>query len=91
MGFLGSVDEFKQLYTTPDGKFDSGFYLGSNDRILLAAEVVNYRREPQPLYIQIDIEYEDGKPKQQAVTSISSVTGNRKLIASSKIAGADRF
>jgi hypothetical protein len=84
MDFIGSVDEFRQLYTTPDGKFDSGFYLGNNDRILLAAEVVNYRREPQPLYIQIDIEYQDGQPTQQAVTSISSVTGMIRLNSSSK-------
>jgi hypothetical protein len=26
--FLGAVDEFTQYFMTPDGKFDSGFYLG---------------------------------------------------------------
>jgi hypothetical protein len=86
---VGSVDEFKQLYTTPDGKFDSGFYLAKNDRILLAAEIVNYRKDPQPLYVQIDIEYVPGKPKKEAVTSLSSVTGTETQRKSWRSARAD--
>jgi hypothetical protein len=72
---FGSVDEFKQLFTTPDGKFDSGFYLHPNDKMLMAAELVSYRHEPQPIYIQVDFEWIPGKVGKEAVTGLSSVTG----------------
>lgn len=72
---FGSVDEFTQRFTTPDGTFDSGFYFAKKDRLLLAAEIVNYRTEAVPLYIQVDFEWQPGKPTKEAVTSLSSVTG----------------
>jgi hypothetical protein len=28
----GAVDEFTQLYTTPDGKFNSGYYINNHSR-----------------------------------------------------------
>lgn len=71
---FGSVDEFKQLYTTPDGKFDSGFYLHPKDEMLMAAELVNYRKEDVPIYIQVDFEWVPGKVGKEAVTGLSSVT-----------------
>jgi hypothetical protein len=40
---FGAVDEFRQMWTTPDGKFDSGFYLAKDDKLFMQAEIVNYR------------------------------------------------
>ena len=71
---FGSVDEFKQLFTTADGKFDSGFYLHPKDEMLMAAELVNYRKEDVPIFIQVDFEWVPGKVGKEAVTGLSSVT-----------------
>jgi hypothetical protein len=59
-------------FTTPDGKFDSGFYLADNDTMLLQAELVNYRKEEQKVFIQIDYEYVDGKSAKAAGTTFAS-------------------
>jgi hypothetical protein len=79
---FGAVDEFTQWFTTPDGKFNSGFYLGNNDKMLMQAEIVNYRKEPQKVFLQFDVEYLPGKVGGEAVTAFTTTTGtniNRKV------------
>jgi hypothetical protein len=71
---FGAVDEFKQWFTTPDGKFDSGFYLAKDDLMLLQAELVNYRKEEQKVFLQIDVEYVDGKSPKSAATTFATAT-----------------
>jgi hypothetical protein len=71
---FGAVDEFKQLFTTVDGSFNSGFYFGEKDKLFFQAEVVNYNKEPQTVYIQMDTEFVDGKPEKEAMTSFISTT-----------------
>jgi len=75
LGF-GAVDEFTQKYTTADGKFNSGYYIGPNDKIMIQAEIVNYKTTPQEVYLQFDTEYLTGKPAglKEAITAISSAT-----------------
>jgi len=41
----GAVDEFTQYFTTPDGKFESGYMLGSQDKFAVMGKVINYRKE----------------------------------------------
>lgn len=72
---FGAVDEFKQHFTTPDGKFDSGFYRQPKDQLFVQAEVVNYREEAQNIYLQADVEFVPGKVGKMATTSFSSATG----------------
>lgn len=71
---FGAVDEFTQWFTTPDGKFNSGFYLGKKDKMLMQAEIVNYRSEPQKVFLQFDVEYLPGKVGSEAVTAFTSTT-----------------
>jgi len=78
---FAAVDEFKQLFTTPDGKFDSGYYLGQDDRLLLQGEIINYLPQPQKIFLQMDIEYMPGRVGKETATTISNVQG--KIIWSS--------
>jgi hypothetical protein len=71
---FGAVDEFKQLFTTANGKFDSGFYFGQKDKLFFQAEVVNYRKQPQNVYIQMDVEYVPGRVGREASTAFVSTT-----------------
>lgn len=70
----GAVDDFTQLYTTPDGKFQSGYYVGKND-FAMQAEMINYRKEEQKVYMQIDLEYVPGKQGGEAQQSVLSAVG----------------
>jgi hypothetical protein len=72
---FGAVDEFKQMWTTPDGKFDSGYYLGLNDKMLFQAELINYNKEPKQVYLQIDAEYVLGAVGKPAATTFITTTG----------------
>jgi hypothetical protein len=60
--FLGSgVDDSEYYFTTPDGKYNSGYYIGKTDQFMLQAEIVNYNPKPQKWYIAADVEYTPGK------------------------------
>jgi hypothetical protein len=61
--FLGSgVDNSEYYFTTPDGSYNSGYYIGVADQFVMQAEIVNYNPKPQKWYIAADIEYTPGKP-----------------------------
>jgi Stress up-regulated Nod 19 len=86
-GFLGSFpgsgfivsgnDIANNMFTTPDGTFNSGYNM-RNPRIAMQAELVNYRPEKQKVFIALEYEYlptiPDPAPADAAVT-LFSVTG----------------
>jgi hypothetical protein len=75
-GFLGgAVDEFTQFYTTPDGKFESGFMLGKEDRFAMMGEVINYRNEKQDVFVQFDLEWVEGRVGADISKASLSATG----------------
>jgi hypothetical protein len=77
-GFMiTGVAEIKNLFTTPDGKFKSGYYIPQNAAFMMNAELINYRKENQEVYVTTDIEYLDGKQPDylDASMSLLSVTG----------------
>jgi hypothetical protein len=59
------------LYTTEDGKYDSGFHLLPTSVLALQMELVNYSNVTKDLYTTIEYEYEDGIHG-QAVVSLYS-------------------
>ena len=62
--FLGSgVDQSEYYFTTPDGKYNSGYYIGKNEQFLMQTEIVNYSPKPQKWYIAADVEYTAGRPE----------------------------
>jgi hypothetical protein len=52
---------YTDLYTTLDGKFKSGYYIGKNDKISMSAEMMNYRTFRQTVYVAVDSEYMPNK------------------------------
>jgi hypothetical protein len=67
------VVSFVDYYTTPNGKFDSGYYVPPSVKASMSGEIINYLREEQRLYIQFDSEFVLGRVGQQAVKSALSV------------------
>jgi hypothetical protein len=67
----GAVDGFTQLYTTIDGKFPSGFHVG-NDQMMMQAEIVNYLKEPQKVWITVDYEWLPGTHGSDAYQTVLS-------------------
>jgi hypothetical protein len=70
----GAEDGSKITYTTPSGDFNSGYYVGPSDNILLQADIVNSLSVPQTVYIDVDIEYVPGR-LQGAMESAMQVVG----------------
>lgn len=57
-GFLVSGnDEASNMFTTPDGTFNAGFQLGPQPKIAMQAELVNYRVEPQQVFVVVEYEH----------------------------------
>lgn len=46
---------------TPDGKFNSGYYLSDDSKFMLQAELINYLPTEQTVYLQVDMEYVNGR------------------------------
>jgi hypothetical protein len=67
-------DDFTQLYTTPDGKFKSGYYI-SNNNFAMQLEVINYRKEAQQVYVETDLEYVPGRDGGDAEQGVLSAKG----------------
>lgn len=57
----GAEDKGDNYFTSPDGMFNSGFYVGPDDRLMVTAEAVNYSNEPKDIYSLIEIEYVPGR------------------------------
>jgi hypothetical protein len=58
----GSVDGGSNLLTSPDGQFNSGFYIDKNDVMMQTGDVVNYNNETRTIFSVAEVEYLDGKP-----------------------------
>jgi Stress up-regulated Nod 19 len=86
-GFLGTIpavgfvvsgnDEAPNMFTTPDGNFNSGYLVGSRQMVAMQAELVNYKKEVQKVYVTVDYEYVKGRADSPADSSVTlfSVTG----------------
>ncbi|RDI85061.1 hypothetical protein Vi05172_g5044 [Venturia inaequalis] len=63
-------------FSTPDGMFNSGYYLTPETKIIMAGEVVNYTNETKKIFAVSDMEYIPGKPEGLLETAvmIASVT-----------------
>jgi len=73
----GAVNEYTTWYTTPDGKLDSGYYI-KNNTFAVQSEVVNYRKDPQKVYLTMDLEYLPGKVGRDSLFTLLTVTGCRQ-------------
>jgi hypothetical protein len=71
----GAVDEFTDWFTSQDGKSDNGYYVSPKASFLMQAELVNYLKTDQSVYIQTDIEWLPGKVGTDTIKTSMSVTG----------------
>jgi hypothetical protein len=71
----GAVDEFVDYFTTPDGKFNSGFYIPVGAKAMMSGEVINYRREPQTVYVRLDLEWVPGIKGADAIKTSLNTEG----------------
>jgi hypothetical protein len=69
-----SEDKGDSLYTTPDGTFNSGYYIGRDDKMLSVAQVVNYANKTQKVFAKIEVEYIPGKIKDALEVGIQSMS-----------------
>jgi hypothetical protein len=65
-------DKGGAFYSTSDGEFNSGYYIGKDDKVILQGDVVNYNNETQEVYHLFDIQYIEGRPpgSMEAVTQL---------------------
>jgi stress up-regulated protein Nod 19 len=78
VGFVVSGnDEAPNMFTTPDGTFNSGYLIGPQQMLAMQAELVNYRTEEQKVYVTVDYEYVQTPAETPAdsVVALFSVTG----------------
>jgi hypothetical protein len=59
---LGLSDSSDTIYTSPDGSFKAGNYLGPNNKTFqLMSDIVNYSPQPQNLWLAVEYEYLPGQ------------------------------
>jgi hypothetical protein len=86
-GFIGQGDDNgnSPIYFTPtNGKYESGFRMGDNDRIMISADLVNYNEEAKDVYLTFDLEYLEGLHGNDASSELLSV-GGCKLLSGPKV------
>jgi len=62
-GFVGTGEDSGDepyLYTTPDGKANTGFHIAQTDKFLANVQLVNYNKEAKKVYITYDLEWVPG-------------------------------
>jgi hypothetical protein len=69
----GSEDKGDVVYSTPDGMFDSGFYVGKKDIIRFGGDVVNYNNEERTVFSVTEFDYIEGRPDGFLETSSQTV------------------
>ncbi|KAF2670171.1 hypothetical protein BT63DRAFT_424121 [Microthyrium microscopicum] len=74
--FAGATQEKGDaIFSTPDLKFKSGFYMGADDKIVATGELVNYANDTVSVFAVTETEYLPGKPEgfKDVVTEVFSV------------------
>jgi hypothetical protein len=75
---MGTSEEMGATqFSTPDGMFNSGYYLGKNDKVVMTGEVVNYTNDTKKIYSVSDIEYISGRPTGSMDVSITILSVNQ--------------
>jgi hypothetical protein len=67
--------EVETVFTTQDGKFNSGYQVTSAPRFSVQYDVVNYNKEKKQLYLELEVEYVDGIQGLDAGHTLKTVGG----------------
>jgi len=71
--------ETDTVFTSPDGKFDSGYQISGKPSVMVSYDFVNYKDVAQPLHLELEYEWLDGIVGKDAGHTLKSVTGAPKL------------
>jgi len=63
------------MFTSSDGKFNSGFHFGASPRLSVQYDLVNYSNTAKAIYIELTVEYEPGIKGMEAGATLKSVQG----------------
>jgi len=64
----GATEDTANIYTSLDGKYNSGYYIGKNQRMVNWVDVVNYSNQERTVYTISELEYVPGKVKNVKTT-----------------------
>jgi hypothetical protein len=67
------------VFTSHDGKYDSGYHIVGQPSITVSYDFVNYKDTPHQLHLEIEYEYVDGIVGQDAGHTLKSVSGGINL------------
>jgi hypothetical protein len=74
-GFIGQgEDNGEILFTSKDGSYPAGFFLGAKDKFILLGDYVNLNNASKDVYVTLDLEYVDGWVGTDALSDLRSVT-----------------
>jgi len=71
------------VFTSKDGKFNSGYHVNGQPSITVSYDFVNYENSPKQLHLELEYEYMDGIVGQDAGHTLKSVTGSPRLTGKS--------
>jgi hypothetical protein len=71
------------IFTSPDGKFNSGYHIVSQPSITVSYDLVNYESTARQIHLELEYEYVDGIVGRDAGHTLKSVTGSPKLTGKS--------
>lgn len=75
---FGSGDDgLTQSYHSEDASLKTGFYIGKSESLFHTSEFINYRKEPQTVYMTAEVEFIPGRPSDylDAMMGAASATG----------------
>jgi Stress up-regulated Nod 19 len=76
--FGGSAsDGAPSIFNTPDGMFNSGYFLGKQSKVIMSAELINYAKESKNIYAVTEIDYLPGDTPGMMDTSVGIMTVNQ--------------
>jgi hypothetical protein len=67
--------DVETVFTTPDGKYNSGYQIRSGAAFGLQYDIVNYTNNPKKLNFELEVEYLDGIVGTDAGQTLKSVDG----------------
>jgi hypothetical protein len=71
------------IFTSRDGKFDSGYQVNGKPSITVSYDFVNYKDVSRQLHLELEYEYVEGISGRDAGHTLKSVAGNPKLTGTS--------
>jgi hypothetical protein len=70
----GAEDKGDSYFTSQDGQFNSGYYIGLRDKTMAVAEVINYTNVTKKVYNVVEMEYVPGRVAGSLEVNIQSMS-----------------